>query len=97
LFDDPILKVGGKRRGNNDEFDMNFTKSKKGLGELYQDDLQKKLLAMNSDAFLENELKGPDAALKREIEDISKELFSKLDMISNFHFTPRAPRRECNI
>jgi len=41
--------------------------------------LQKKLLALNSDAFLENDMSGPDAALKREIEDVGKELFMKLD------------------
>jgi U3 small nucleolar RNA-associated protein MPP10 len=96
LFDDPILRKGGKRKIAND-FEINFTKNKKGLGEQYQDDLQKKLLAMNSDAFLENELKGPDAAIKREIEDISKELFLKLDTLSNFHFTPRAPKTEASI
>jgi U3 small nucleolar RNA-associated protein MPP10 len=76
---------------------MDFTKNKKGLGDLYQDDLQKKLLALNSDAFLENEMSGPDAALKREIEDVSKELFMKLDQLSNFHFVPRAPRTESTI
>ena len=42
-------------------------------------------------------MKGPDAALKREIEDLSKELFLKLDTLSNFHFTPRAPRTEATI
>lgn len=76
---------------------MDFTKSKKGLGEHYQDDLQKKLLALNSDAFLENEMSGPDAALKREIEDVSKELFMKLDQLSNFHFVPRAPKVDSTI
>jgi len=97
LFDDPLLKKGGKRRIGGEEFDMDFSKSKKGLGDLYQDDMQKKLLAMNSDAFLENEMKGPDAALKREIEDISKNLFLKLDTLSNAHFTPRAPRTDATI
>jgi len=97
LFDDPILKKGGRRKGGREDLDMDFSKSKKGLGDLYQDDMQKKLLAMNSDAFLENEMKGPDAALKREIEDIGKALFLKLDTLSNFHFTPRAPRTDATI
>jgi hypothetical protein len=40
LFDDPVLIKGGpKRKGNREDFDMDFAKSKKGLGDLYQDDL----------------------------------------------------------
>jgi hypothetical protein len=92
-----LIKGGPKRKGDKEDNDMDFAKSKKGLGELYQDDLQKKLLALNSDAFLENEMNGPDAGLKREIEDLSKELYMKLDQLSNFHYTPRAPRIESTI
>ena len=78
MFDDPVLRRQTNKR-QKDAYEMDFTKNKKGLGDLYQDDLQKKLLALNSDAFLENEMSGPDAALKREIEDVGKELFMKLD------------------
>jgi hypothetical protein len=42
-------------------------------------------------------MSGPDAALKREIEDVSKELFMKLDQLSNFHFVPRAPKVDSSI
>jgi len=96
LFDDPVLVQGdGKKRkklGDGDE--MDFSKSKKGLGELYGDDLQKRLMQANPEAFLEQSLSGPDAPLKREIEDISKSLFSNLDTLSNFHFTPKIARIE---
>ena len=54
---------------------MDFTKSKKGLGDLYADDIANKLLTSNPEDFLEQELNGPDAPLKREIEEISKDLF----------------------
>jgi hypothetical protein len=67
---------------------MDFTKSGKGLGELYADDLRKSLVHSNPEAFLEELLSGPDAPLKREIEDISKELFQSLEQLSNFHFVP---------
>ena len=54
---------------------MDFTKSKKGLGDLYAEDMANKLLGINSEAFLEEQLNGPDAPLKREIEELSKDLF----------------------
>ena len=54
---------------------MDFTKSKKGLGDLYAEDMANRLLAINPEAFLEAELKGPEAPLKREIEELSKDLF----------------------
>lgn len=77
LFDDPILKDEKyKKKLQGDEFEMDFTKSKKGLGDLYADDLAKKLAGKDPEAFLEGELAGPDAPLKRECEDIAKELFN---------------------
>jgi hypothetical protein len=54
---------------------MDFSKSKKGLGDLYADDLTKRLASINPESFLETELSGPDGPLKREIEEISKDLF----------------------
>jgi len=54
---------------------MNFSKSKKGLGDLYADDMTKRMMQLQPEAFLEKELSGPDAPLKREIEDISNALF----------------------
>jgi len=46
LFDDPIRKYlpGGKKGRDDDDNGFDFTKSKKGLGELYEDDYRKKLL-----------------------------------------------------
>ncbi len=52
LFDDPIRKYikDGRRGDDDDGFD--FTKSKKGLGELYEDDYRKKILKNDPNAFL---------------------------------------------
>ena len=46
LFDDPVLVQGDgkKRKKLGDGEEMDFSKSKKGLGELYGDDLQKRLM-----------------------------------------------------
>ena len=51
----------------------------------------------NPEAFLEAELAGPDAPLKREIEEIAKDLFQNLDTLSNLHFTPKIARIESQI
>lgn len=76
LFDDPVLLGEHRRKRLNKEgVEMDFTKAKKGLGDLYAEDMANKLLGVNSEAFLEAELNGPDAPLKREIEEISKDLF----------------------
>lgn len=72
---------------------MDFVKNKKGLGDLYAEDLTAKLAQLNPEAILESDLAGPDAGLKREIEDISKGLFAQLDQLSNFHYTPQAPSK----
>ena len=97
LFDDPVLKMEGKRRKLNDEVEMDFTKNKQGLGDMYAEDLTKRLASINPEVFLEQELSGPNGALKREIEDLSKDLFQSLDVLSNFHYTPRAPKAESTI
>jgi len=89
LFDDPVLKTGVKRRKINEKSEINFNQSKSGLGDIYQEDLEKSLMHTNPEAFLEKELAGPDAALKREIEEICKGLFANLDTLSNLHFTPK--------
>jgi hypothetical protein len=51
LFDDPIRKyISGKKDGGADEDSMfDFTKAKKGLGEQYEDDYRKKLIASADD------------------------------------------------
>jgi len=46
LFDDPVRRYlpGNKKRRGDDDNAFDFTKSKKGLGELYEDDYRQKLL-----------------------------------------------------
>ena len=98
LFDDPVLLNENRRKRLNKEGkEMDFTKSKKGLGDMYAEDLANSLLGADPEAFLESQLKGPDAPLKREIEEISKDLFQNLETLSNFHYTPKAPRTEAQI
>jgi len=92
-----VLKQGSAKRRKLDENELDFNKSKTGLGDIYGEDLKNRLLKNNTDAFLEAELSGPDAPLKREIEEISKDLFANLDTLSNLHFTPKVARIESVI
>jgi U3 small nucleolar RNA-associated protein MPP10 len=75
LFDDPIRKQikGGKNGKDEDQFE--FTKSKKGLGDVYEDEYRKKLLEEDPNAFLNNEFTGVDSSLKKEIDQLMKGLF----------------------
>ena len=78
LFDDPVRKyLRGKKGGDDDDNGFDFTKSKKGLGELYEDDYRKKLLKNDPNAFLlqGNDLTGADGALKKEISGLMRTLF----------------------
>jgi len=90
LFDDPVRKhAESKKEGGDDFFD--FTKSKKGLGEIYEEDFKKKLLDQDPNAYLANDLTGTDSGLKKEVDSIITNLFYQLDCLSNFNFTPKPP------
>ena len=45
LFDDPVLKsIDDRKKLGDKEEEMDFTKSKKGLGDLYADEMTKRLM-----------------------------------------------------
>ncbi|KAG2172952.1 hypothetical protein INT44_004693 [Umbelopsis vinacea] len=72
--------------------ELDDSKSKKSLAELYEDDYVKKTSGAHT-----NE---KDEKLKKEHTDID-EMFSglcqKLDSLSNFHYTPKAPKPEITV
>ncbi|CDW79839.1 UNKNOWN [Stylonychia lemnae] len=93
LFDDPIRKYIKGRKEGDDEDQMDFTKSKRGLGEQYEDDYRKKLVQSSDDpnSFLRGSdiLSGADSTLKKEISELMRNLFNQLDQLSNFNYVPR--------
>ena len=97
MFDDPVRKVEREEKNLDDDFTLDFLKNSKGLGETYADDYQKKLMNMNKDVFLDNDLAGADSALKKEIEDIFTGLMRNLNQLSNIHFTPKRLTKETTI
>ncbi|KAI9493554.1 U3 small nucleolar ribonucleoprotein complex, subunit Mpp10 [Zychaea mexicana] len=85
---DPTLRpfLPSKRVNISDE------RSKRSLAELYEDDFVKQ---KTGDTTNEK-----DEALKQEHEEITSmfdSLCHKLDALSNFHFTPKAPKAEVTI
>src|ERR1700689_1899311 len=55
LFDDPIRKLpeDTKHKGDDDNM-FDFSKSKKGLGELYEDDFRKNVISNDPNSYLVN-------------------------------------------
>ncbi|KAF7729661.1 u3 small nucleolar ribonucleoprotein MPP10 [Apophysomyces ossiformis] len=67
-------------------------KSKKSLAELYEEDYMKQATGDQTNA--------KDEALKKEHDEITsmfQTLCTKLDALSNFHFTPKAPQPEITV
>ena len=90
LFDDPIRlqRVEKKERISAEEL-MDFTKSKKGLGELYEDEYNQEFLGANA-----NE---EDDQLKTEITELMSKLDNMLNRLSHEHFIPKQIDKEAVI
>jgi len=90
LFDDPLRKqVAESGKGKEEDSLFDFTKSKKGLGDLYEEDYRKKLLSSGEHEYKDDSLNGGiDTSLKKEISELQRSLFHQLDQLSNFNFTP---------
>ena len=54
-------------------------------------------MAENPDVFLDNDITGADAGLKKEIDDLFNGLMRNLNQLSNVHFTPKRMTKESTI
>ena len=97
MFDDPVRRVALDIDNKIDDFSLNFTKSSKGLGEQYADDYQKKFAEKNPDVFLDDSLTGPDAGIKKEIDETFNDLMRSLNQLSNVNFVPKSLKKEAKI
>ncbi len=77
LFDDPnfkeLIHLNKKNTGN--DFEINFNKSNKGLGEIYEDEY-----TGNKDT------EGKKEEIKKECDEMCDELYNILDRLSNSYF-----------
>jgi len=86
MYDNPSRKQNiNVNKSKN--IDLNFAKSKEGLGDLYENDY-----LGNS-----NNTKEDDVQIKNDIDLHMNELFNTLDKMSSFYFIPRSSNKNVNI
>ena len=78
LFDDPIFKNPFQlNKKNQNDFEINFSKSQKGLGEIYEEEYTGNKLSQNK-----------SDEIKKECDVMCEELYKVFDRLTNAHFMP---------
>ncbi|KAG2201965.1 hypothetical protein INT47_000504 [Mucor saturninus] len=95
MFDDVERKVDPNLRPfvPSRRVEISDEKGKKSLADMYEDDFVRKQAGAE-------QVDARDEALEKdhaEITDLFKTLCHKLDALSNFHYTPKAPKPEMSI
>ena len=96
LFDDVIRKIPPptKAYDPNRRIELNDEKSKLGLGEVYEQEFLRQTTTQ-SKTLTEKEAKV--TAAHEEINTLIDKLFTNLDALSNWHFTPKPVKAELSI
>ena len=83
-WDDPEPVASPTAEGRPEAPDLSAEKSNRGLAEVYEEEYQRRVQGVRGES--ESEKK------EQEIDGLMTELFGKLDNLTNFYFTPEAPR-----
>ena len=93
MFDNPARKK--TININKSKIELNFAKSKEGLGQLYENDFNGDEAQERSGEKINT--KEEDVKIKTEIDLHMEELFNTLDKLSSFYFIPRESNKNLNI
>ena len=92
MFDDPVRIANLDAKETTETLD--FTKSGKGLGDIYGDEYAKKLNKLNPEVFASTD---ENAALKKEIESLFTNVIQSLNTLSHIHYAPKAATKKTDI
>lgn len=88
-WDDPVRKVAASTRGRKQLEEVDDEKSKLGLGELYAKEYERQVFgAKEEDKY---------AKAHADVEALFAKLCNRLDLLSNFHYTPKAVVEEITV
>jgi U3 small nucleolar RNA-associated protein MPP10 len=88
-WDDPVRKVAASTKGKRQVEEVDDEKSKLGLGELYAKEYERQIFgAKEEDKY---------AKAHAEVEALFAKVCNRLDLLSNFHYTPKAVVDEITV
>jgi len=89
-WDDPVRKVAPEAKRQKRELEeVDTEKSSRGLGDIYAAEYARKVLGVKDD--------DAEVAKRLEVEALFAKVCNRLDMLSNFHFTPKVAVEEIQI
>jgi U3 small nucleolar RNA-associated protein MPP10 len=89
-----LPSIRTSRGGGENATEISQEKSKLGLGEIYERDYLKKAVGYDVEA---SEKESSEEAAKAEIKALFAKLCSRLDALSNYHFSPRPVEEEAEV
>ena len=87
IFDNPIRKVTTTNRKS--DFEINFSKDKKGLADIYEEEDEKNVLKLTSDTEI--------SAAKKEIDDMCTKIYNIFDKLTNNNFISGSRHSEMKV
>eukprot|EP00281_Chroomonas_sp_CCMP1168_P026049 CAMPEP_0206229694 /NCGR_PEP_ID=MMETSP0047_2-20121206/9838_1 /ASSEMBLY_ACC=CAM_ASM_000192 /TAXON_ID=195065 /ORGANISM="Chroomonas mesostigmatica_cf, Strain CCMP1168" /LENGTH=345 /DNA_ID=CAMNT_0053653019 /DNA_START=100 /DNA_END=1137 /DNA_ORIENTATION=- len=88
-WDDPVRKAPATQKARKEQEEVDTEKSKLGLGDLYAKEYERQILgAKDEDKY---------AVKHAEVEALFAKVCNRLDLLSNFHYTPQVVTDEITV